>query len=71
MSYFKNFLKIQFLKYLWETKHIPIGLVHPKSIKGLPEEPVTAEFLSEMFNSDTVMCCQPYLVAACLMGVEI
>lgn len=60
-----------FLKDVWETKNIPIGLVHPKSTKGYAEEPITEEFLLDMFNSETVMCCQPYVVAACLMDLKI
>lgn len=57
----------QFLQQAW-TEGVALGLVHPKAQQGL-EKPITKEFLEELFLSPTRMCCQPYVVAAKLLGV--
>lgn len=60
----------KFLKKIWKDKKIPLGLVHPKAKEGVKEYPITKEFISNLFTSDK-MCCQPYVVAGLLMGVEL
>ena len=50
---------------------IPLGLVHPKGTKVGPEEPVTREQLLELFHDPMEMCCQPYVVAAGLLGMTV
>jgi len=61
----------QFLLAAWKTAKVPLGLVHPKAISDKPETPITAEYLSELFNSPNEMCCQPFVVAGLLMGVDV
>jgi hypothetical protein len=61
----------QFLQDLWQEKRIPLALVHPKGRSDYAEQPLTRELLRELLYSPDEMCCQPYVVAACLMGVVI
>lgn len=61
---------IIYLKELYE-KNIPLGLVHPKSVKGEAEIPVTKEFLINLFNDSNIMCCQPYVVAAFIINIKL
>lgn len=60
-------------KYLQElySKGFAMGLVHPKAKSDTAERPITAKILREMFDSEEFMCCQPFVVTACLLGVEI
>lgn len=48
-----------------------LGLVHPKGYKGEVEEPITEDYLRELMLSPDTMCCQPYVVAARLLGMEL
>lgn len=62
---------IQFLVKVWLEHKRPLGLVHPK---GMDEEiclPLTKEYISTLFNSPDIMCCQPYVIAGYLLGVEV
>jgi len=61
----------QFLQRLRELKR-PLGLVHPMvGGKYGKNEAITREWLVELFDSPTVMACQPFVVAARLLGVEV
>jgi len=60
----------KFLEFVWKEKRVPLGLVHPKAM-GAEEVPITKEFLKTLFESKTVMCCQPFVVAGKLLGVEL
>lgn len=35
------------------------------------KEPLTKEFIENLFNSPEIMCCQPYVVAGKLLGVKV
>lgn len=61
----------QFLKTLWSQHNIPLGLVHPKATKGIAETPITVEDIRYLYDTENEMCCQPYVVAGCLLGVPI
>lgn len=50
---------------------IPLGLVHPKGMKHDAEQPLTIADIREMYDSPTIMCCQPYVVAGALLGVPV
>lgn len=60
----------KFLQKIWKEEKIPLGLVHPKAKDGGKEDPITKEFIKDLFIGDT-MCCQPYVVAGRLLGVEL
>ena len=60
----------QFLEKLF-IEQIPIGLVHPKAITGHVEKPVSREYLRELFDSPSDMCCQPMVIVAKLLGLQI
>lgn len=60
----------QFLQSLYD-QNIPIGLVHPKGFDEEVITPITSEYLTKLFNDPNVMCCQPYVVAGRLLGVQI
>lgn len=60
----------QFLQKLYNAK-IPIGLVHPKAITNMPENPFTVKKIRQIYDSPVWMCCQPFVVAGCLMCVPI
>lgn len=60
----------QFLQQIWGQYNIPLGLVHPKAVLGNAEKPITAEYIRELYDSYE-MCCQPYVIAGCLLGVPI
>jgi hypothetical protein len=38
---------------------------------GKAEKPITREHIRHLYDSEEVMCCQPYVVAGCLMGIPI
>lgn len=61
----------QFIKNALEIEKVSIGLVHPKAITGQVEEPITKEYIKELFDSEYEMCCQPYVIAGKLLDVEI
>lgn len=61
----------QHLRIAWQDYHRPLGLVHPKAISDHPEARVTREYLHELFNSPSEMCCQPFVVAGLLLGVAV
>ena len=48
-----------------------LGLVHPKGMEDEIIKPLTKEYVKELFTSKSEMCCQPYVVAGKLLGVEI
>jgi len=60
----------QFLQYVRQQQR-PLGLVHPKGMEEDLITPLTPHYISQLFNSPTIMCCQPYVVAGKLLGVEI
>lgn len=61
----------QFLKVLYE-RGIPIGLVHPKAKEqGEVLRPITKEGLESLLASPDHMVCQPYVVAAGLMEIQV
>lgn len=60
----------KFLEALYKQGKISLGLVHPKAAEGL-EKAITSEYISEMYNSKTIMCCMPYCVAGFLLDVKI
>ena len=61
-------------KILYEDK-VSIGLVHPMvnqcKNRSSPLKPITKEYMVENFKSDKFMACQPYVVAAKLLGVDL
>ena len=60
----------QFLYDVYHNKKISLGLVHPFS-KGSGElKPVTKEYLKELLESKSQFVCQPYVIAAKLLGIE-
>ena len=59
----------KFLEKLYNAK-IVLGFVHPMCRKSKPEEPITREF-SQLYNSETEMCCLPYCVEERLLHVSI
>ena len=58
-----------FLKQVIKNKRA-LGLVHPKGMEDEIIQPLTKEYLKELFDSKDVMCCQPYVIAGKLLGVE-
>ena len=64
---------IDAFKFMQELhdKNIPIALVHPKGYKGELDHPLTKQILTTLFNNPEVMACQPYVVVARLLGVEV
>lgn len=60
-----------FLDRVWRKKGIALSLVHPKAVLLTAEKPITREEIKSLFNSETEMCCLPYIVASCLMGVKV
>jgi hypothetical protein len=60
----------QFLEELHRVHCVPLGLVHPKAREGRVT-PITREFLWDLFHNGDEMCCQPYVVAGKLLGVEL
>ncbi len=61
----------QFLYDVYHNKKVPLGLVHPMTRESGQLQPLTKEYLKELIESDSVMACQPYVVAAKLLGVKI
>lgn len=61
----------RFLQMLWAEHNIPLGLVHPKGISEVGEQPITHEFIRNMYDSPNIMCCQPYVVVGKLLNVPI
>lgn len=62
---------IKFLLKVWKKHKIPLGLVHPKGIDEEKCSRLTEERIKEMFESPVEMCCQPYVIAGWLLGVEV
>lgn len=60
----------QFLQTLY-NKNIPMGLVHPKGFDEEVITPITKEYITQLFNDPHIMCCQPYVIAGCLLSVPI
>jgi hypothetical protein len=60
----------KFLSEIFHTNKISLGLVHPKARKNSPEEPMTSEFILDLYNSPNIMACMPYIVAGILLGVN-
>jgi len=62
----------QFLVKVWEEEGHPLGLVHPMALQeGEIIQPITKKYLRELFDSKVEMCCQPYVVAAGLLGMKV
>ena len=61
----------KFLHTVWSEYNIPLGLVHPKAKSDFAENPITPEFIRNMYDSPDIMCCQPYVVAGKLMNIPI
>ncbi len=61
----------KFLLKVWKQEHRALGLVHPMARSISAQKPITREILRHLFDSDEIMCCQPYVVAARLMDVVI
>jgi hypothetical protein len=59
------------LQKLHAQDKLPLGLVHPKARNNDKLQAITRENIRQMFDSPTVMCCQPYVVAGRLLGVEV
>jgi hypothetical protein len=59
-----------FMNDLYSKEKISLGLVHPKAMEG-EEDAITKEYIRELYDSKTIMCCMPYCVAGLLLGVEI
>ena len=53
------------------AKKIPIALVHPMGFKHEAGTAVTRAQIRMMFDSDTIMSCQPYVVAGKLLEVPV
>jgi hypothetical protein len=60
----------KFLYTIFVENNIPLGLVHPKALNG-SEDPITKEYIRNMYDSPDIMCCQPYVIAGKLLNVEI
>lgn len=61
----------KFLHKVWFEYNIPLGLVHPKGSSEHGEEPITPDFIRNIYDSPDIMCCQPYVVAGKLLNVDI
>ena len=62
----------QFLYKVWHDMRRPLGLVHPKAVSvGEVQPAITPEYIRDLFDSPFDMCCQPYVVAGRLLGVDI
>lgn len=59
----------KFLRKVWHGGKA-LGLVHPKGISEHPEQRITKEFITELYNSPTEMCCQPFVIAGLLLGAQ-
>ncbi len=71
---FKLLPETDVFKFLYETlytKKVSLGLVHPMAGGNNALRPLTKEFLKSLIDSDTAFACQPYVVAAKLLGVEL
>ena len=71
MNFYHILMWSNFLWIVWNQHSRPLGLVHPKAISGQTEFPITKEYIQELFNSKTEMCCQPFVIAGFLLGVTI
>ena len=60
----------QFLVDALNFHRVPLGLVHPMA-RNDEEKPITKEFLTDLFNDKYEMCCQPFVVAAKLLNINI
>ena len=59
----------QFLERVWKENRVPLGLVHPMAHGSGLLKPITENELISLFNDEEEMCCQPYVVAASLLGL--
>lgn len=66
-------LRIRSLNRFFDVnlQKIPIGLVHSKGFDEELIRPITAEYLTKLFNDPNTMCCQLYVIAGRLLNVEI
>lgn len=62
---------INFLKLLYNTKKISIGLVHPMAKLGKKEKAITTNYIRNLYDSNEIMTCMPYVVAGYLLNVNI
>jgi len=67
----KNTKVYEFLYEIFHNKKISLGLVHPKGLKSEPEEPITPQCLTDLFNDPDEMACMPYVVAGVLLNVQV
>jgi hypothetical protein len=61
----------QFLCQIYHQNKISLGLVHPMAKKSIPEEPMTSDFITALYEDESYMCCMPYVVCGLLLGVPI
>lgn len=54
-----------------KSKNINIALVHPMGHKHDKIKPITTEIIRNFYDSDDIMCCQPYVIAGKLLDVPI
>lgn len=66
----KNNKVINFLKDLYCTRKISVGLVHPMGKLGDKERAITPSFIRSLYDSPYEMTCMPYVVAGYLLGVS-
>ena len=67
----KNNKVIEFLKLLYITKKISIGLVHPRACSNTVIKGITPEFITEIYNSPYEMSCMPFVIAGYLLNVHV
>jgi hypothetical protein len=65
----KNNSTLQWLYSVWKIYKRPLGLVHPKGRAQTAEEPLTKEYITQLYNNPHYMACMPYVVAGFLLGV--
>jgi hypothetical protein len=39
--------------------------------KSIPEEPMTSDFITALYEDESYMCCMPYVLCGLLLGVPI
>ena len=60
----------KFLHDVYHNKKISIGLVHPMARGDGKLKPMTKKYLKDLLESESSMLCQPYVIAAKLLGIE-
>ena len=70
VSLLKETTAYKFMYKVWKKKNIPLVLVHPKNVSSKPEEPITKELIISLIESKDQMLCLPYVLAGCLLGVD-